>query len=57
MTTIFPLLRVLTLSFLITRCGTAVLALTGVSYELAHLQGVSAPTRRNMKTQEGHRHE
>jgi len=44
MTAIFSLLTVLTLSFLITRIGTVALSLTGLSYQLAHLQAVSAFT-------------
>ena len=44
MTAIFSLLVVLTISFLITRLGTAALTLTGVSHELARLQAVSAFT-------------
>lgn len=44
MTALFSLLTVLTFSFLITRIGTAALSLTGVSYELARLQAVSAFT-------------
>lgn len=55
MTAIFSLLTVLTLSFLITRFGTAALALTGVSYELARLQAVSAFTGVGFTTSESER--
>lgn len=42
MTAVISLLVVLTLSFLITRMGTAALTLTGVSHDLARLQSISA---------------
>lgn len=52
MTALFSLLTVLTLSFVITRFGTAALALTGVSYDLARLQAVSAFTGVGFTTSE-----
>lgn len=55
MTAIFSLLTVLNLSFLITRFGSAALALTGVSNELARLQAVSAFTGVGFTTSESER--
>jgi len=52
MTAIFSLLIVLTFSFLITRIGTVALSLTGLSYQLAHLQAVSAFTGVGFTTSE-----
>ncbi|REJ72302.1 MAG: potassium transporter TrkA [Planctomycetota bacterium] len=52
MTAVFSLLIVLSISFLITRFGTAALTLTGVSHDLARLQSVSAFTGVGFTTSE-----
>lgn len=52
MVAITSLLIVLSLSFLITRIATVALTLTGLSYELAHLQSISAFTGVGFTTHE-----
>jgi Trk-type K+ transport system membrane component len=52
MTAILSLLVILILSFLFTRLATVALSLTGVSYELARLQAVSAFTGVGFTTRE-----